>query len=632
LTHHAQACVLLGQPDEARERLREARALYSSSGNTVGEALVTLAEAQILAAGGDAAGTALAAAAAEGPLAEAGVWRRLLLARWLRGDALRRMGEAEGARTLLEQTLADAEAQAVPQVVQRCLTSLGLLDVARGETARARTYFQQAIDLVEMLRAPLPGEEFRTAFVADKLVPYDEMVRLCLAEGSPMGIAEALGYVERSRSQTLLDTLRGALSPHLPASDPFEAALLERVRVLQEELNWFYSQMNRPQEGESERRLATMSTLQAGAREREREVLDATRRLRQGGVRAALDIAGSRLDLAALQGDLGTETVLVEYASLDGALMAFVVTDRGVDVVTGLGSEQAVGAALEGLHFQLEALRYGAERVRDHLTQLTRRALRHLTTLYDLLLRPLEGLIGERRLVVAPHRALHYIPFHALHDGTSYVVERREVCTVPSAGVLRHCLDSAVRPPRRAVLLGLADAGTPRVRDEVLGLAPLFDHAVTLLDGAATRAALLAAVSGADVVHLAAHGRFRPDNPLFSSLQLGDGWLTVRDAASMSLHGALVALSACETGVSAVAPGEELIGLARGFLTAGAPTLLVSLWTVDDDSTATLMFEFYKRLCAGARPAAALRDAQRTLLRDHPHPYYWSPFVLVGRW
>ena len=105
----------------------------------------------------------------------------------------------------------------------------------------------------------------------------------------------------------------------------------------------------------------------------------------------------------------------------------------------------------------------------------------------------------------------------------------------------------------------------------------------------------------ADILHLATHGRFRPDNPLFSALRLADGWLTVRDACELDLHGCgLVALSACETGVSQVAPGDELLGMTRGFFASGAASLLVSLWPVDDAATVDLMVEFYRRLADGA--------------------------------
>jgi CHAT domain-containing protein len=182
------------------------------------------------------------------------------------------------------------------------------------------------------------------------------------------------------------------------------------------------------------------------------------------------------------------------------------------------------------------------------------------------------------------------------------------------------------------VLLGVPDPQAPRARDEVAALVALFPEVVALLDDQATLAALREQAPTADVLHLACHGQFRPDNPLFSSLRLADGWLTVRDAYNLDLPGGLVTLSACETGMSAVAPGDELIGLARGFLSAGAPSLLVSLWTVDDESTAMLMTSFYTRLCAGDGPAAALRQAQRQALEYYPHPFFWSPFVLFGHW
>src|SRR5205823_5537106 len=127
-------------------------------------------------------------------------------------------------------------------------------------------------------------------------------------------------------------------------------------------------------------------------------------------------------------------------------------------------------------------LRLGAQRLHKHLDLLTLRARHYLQTLYDLLLKPVEKQLGARRLVVVPHRALHYVPFQALYDGTCHVIERREVCYAPSAHVLRYCLAQPYRPLRRAVLLGVPDKWTPWVRDEVQVLAPLFPEATVLLD------------------------------------------------------------------------------------------------------------------------------------------------------
>jgi CHAT domain-containing protein len=95
-----------------------------------------------------------------------------------------------------------------------------------------------------------------------------------------------------------------------------------------------------------------------------------------------------------------------------------------------------------------------------------------------------------------------------------------------------------------------------------------------------------------DVIHLACHAQFRSDSPLFSSLSLGDGWLSVRDAYGLKTDCGLVTLSGCETGVNAVAPGDELMGLARGFFAAGSPTVMLSLWTIDDEATVDLMTAF----------------------------------------
>ncbi len=627
--NYGRACILLARDDEARALLGEARALYAAEGNAVGEATVRLAEAYRCYASGDYGAAAEAARRAEPPLAEAGIWGRLLLTRWLRGEVARVSGQGPEARAILEQTLREANLQAAPQVAQRCETSLGLLAAAMGDRAGAEASFRRAVALIEELRAPLPAEEFRTAFVADKLEPYAELVRLCLDDGTPDRIVEALRYVERARSRALMDMLGGVLSYYGQPRDPFEAEQLAQLAELREELNWFYSQINRSSESDSIRG-GVMDRLHTAVRECEEKVLEIRRQLQQRGDGALIQV--EPINIAQLQRDLGDDTALIEYYSMDGELLAFVVTNEGVEVVRHLGTEGQAEAALAQWQFQLGTFRHGSERIHPHLPQLARRARHHLAALYDQLLRPIEARIGDRRLVVVPHRALHYVPFHALHDGTTHVIERREICAVPSANVLHHCLAAPRRPLERAVLLGVSDARAPRVRDEIESLAALFPMATALVENRATLAALHRHAPAADIVHLASHGQFRPDNPLFSSVRLADGWLTVRDAYGLDLHCQLVTLSACETGVNAIAPGDELIGLVRGFFSAGAPSVVVSMWTVDDATTAQLMADFYRQLRAGRRPAAALRHAQRRALTDLSHPYFWAPFMLFGRW
>lgn len=627
LAHNGRARILLGRANQAHVLLVAARKLYAAEGNEVGDAMVALIQAQLDYRQGKYALAYKTASEAEPPLARSGSWRRLLMARWLRGEAQRALGHLNEATQILEKTLIEARVNEQPQVAERCYTSLGLIASLRGDMDSAETLFKHSIELTEQLRAPLPGEEFRTAFFSDKLVPYTELVRVCLS-GEPKRLAEALGYAERARGRALVDALGAHPNVQKESDDPFDAKLVKDLEDLRQERNYYYNQIERT-DPDALLNQSELHKVQGALRDRERQTLEIMRQLqhRSGDRFAQVEV----LDIGRLQQDLGPETALIEYSTLDDELFAFVVTDKEVEVVRNLGSATAAAAQVRQMRFQVDALRHGSEALRRHLPDLTRRVQRHLSSLYDLLVRSVEPAIVQRRLIIIPHQSLHYLPFQALYDGSSYLIERCEVSYAPSAVVLQRCLRLSKQGLNKALLLGVADELTPGVRDEIEAIKPLFPETVALLDQDATFDALRREAPNADVIHFACHGQFRPDNPLFSSLRLGDGWLTVRDAYSLDLQCALVTLSACETGVSAVAPGDELIGLARGFFAAGSPSLIISLWTVDDEATTQLMAEFYKSLRETQSPATALRHAQLHIMKKQPHPFFWSPFVLVGR-
>jgi CHAT domain-containing protein len=179
--------------------------------------------------------------------------------------------------------------------------------------------------------------------------------------------------------------------------------------------------------------------------------------------------------------------------------------------------------------------------------------------------------------------------------------------------------------------MSVTDPLIPAVEEEARAVAVYLPGAEVLSDEQATSDALRSASSGCSTLHLACHGLFRADNPMFSSLKLHDGWLTAAEVMRLDLVGALVTLSACESGRSEVFAGDEPIGLTRAFLGVGASTLVVSLWLVQDEATASLMEKYYERLRGSAGPAEALRAAQLAIKDEYSHPYYWAPFVLVGQ-
>ena len=211
------------------------------------------------------------------------------------------------------------------------------------------------------------------------------------------------------------------------------------------------------------------------------------------------------------------------------------------------------------------------------------------------------------------------------------MIERFEISYAPSATVYALCQERGPSGRKTAAVFGVEDPLIPSAAAEARAVAERLPGSVARVGEDATVEALRRDAPESGVVHLACHGLFRSDNPMFSALKLHDGWLTAADAMSLDLPAALVTLSACESGRGEVIGGDEVLGLTRAFLGAGAATLVVSLWLVQDETTARLMGDWYGRLRDGEGRAAALRAAQLRVKEHHPHPYYWAPFVLIGK-
>jgi CHAT domain-containing protein len=179
--------------------------------------------------------------------------------------------------------------------------------------------------------------------------------------------------------------------------------------------------------------------------------------------------------------------------------------------------------------------------------------------------------------------------------------------------------------------MGIPDEKVPCISDEIRSVATVLPDAQTFIGTQATLGKLRDLGPASRFIHIASHGFFRQDNPLFSGIRLGDGHLSLHDLYQMRLPAELVTLSGCATGLNVVAPGDELLGLVRGLISAGAASLLLTLWDVDDQSSARFMPLFYRYLLASGSKALALQKAMLEVRQANPHPFYWAPFMLVGR-
>jgi CHAT domain-containing protein len=623
LAQRGRALALLGK--DATASFEQAARLYAAQGNAAGEASVMLARAELALAAGNA-GRALEMATGAGHgFAAVGQLEGRLRADMIRAHALLQAGSVEQARALFEATRAQAHTLELRSVQVRCLTGLGMAAHAGGDVPTARAAFTGAVALFEEQRRALPDATIRSAFLTDHLRPYHELLRLAVDEharvGSVTTAAHVLRHLDRCRARALSERVaQGA-----ERAESFDAQALR--------VNWLYRTVERRQ-GEGE----DVAALADEARRDERALLELSRRgrLTTGGLGETAH--EDDFDIIELQQRLGAGDALVEYGVLDDELFACVVDREGVSVHRRLARWSEVLESLRSARFQIESLRNGAAPLEQHMQQLIERARARLRRLYALVWQPIApALAGRARVLVVPHGQLGSAPFAALEDAQGCLAERHLLALAPSARMALRGLRRQPMGPTQALVLG-ESTRLPHAAQEARTVADLLAATTTAIGKEATIARLKAAAGGAGVIHLACHAQFRSDNPTFSALHLHDGPLTVDVVETLGLGPATVVLSGCETGLADAGSGDEMVGLVRAFLIAGASRVLASLWPVDDAVTAQFMTNFYEALRAaspsdaGPSPASALAQAQRAVRDRHPHPLHWAAFTLYGGW
>jgi CHAT domain-containing protein len=243
-------------------------------------------------------------------------------------------------------------------------------------------------------------------------------------------------------------------------------------------------------------------------------------------------------------------------------------------------------------------------------------------------------------LTVVPHGALHYLPFNALYTGSAHLIDRYTLRVLPSASVLAFLKIRRVHRAKGMLVLGNPDLGDPRYdlpfsEREAVRVAANRPGAEVLVRERATETVVKEFARRFRVVHFATHSVFDPKEPLGSALLLAadasnDGALTVRELFDLELNADLVTLSGCETALGTVFDGDDVVGFTRGFLYAGARSVISSLWAVNDEATSILMQRFYARQDEIDR-RDALRLAQLEV-KEHraAHPFFWAAFQFSG--
>lgn len=642
ILNEASAFAGLERYAEALGSLEEARQSFEQNGNLVAMANTDLQMASVLLNQGqsDRAFTLAQTCALLYADYNLPVWQaRACLAA---ARAALALGQLEQARSFVAQALEAGESRHMPTLTFPCRHLLGQMAVQQGRLIEGLANFERAIQDLELLCGRLMVE-FRASFVEDKQRLYEDVVELSLDLGLP---GRGLEFAERAKSRALLDLLAHRLDLSITARSEADRPLVAELTRLRAERDTLYRRWEGG-EGYGQRGESTgFDEMRTGT---ERQVLMLEKRITELWHKLLVRNAGYAREAALWQVHaepaqpyLSPDSLVLEYFTVHGRLVVFLVTRTAIQAVRLPADLHQVQRLLQLFWLNLKAVQRSTV---ESYPALAANLQGILHRLYLALIDPVaDQLASFPSLVIVPHGPLHYLPFQALFDGQGYLLERHALSYLPGSSLLRYCRPGEPREKsgtgsqptsKTMVAVGHSYQGRlPFTIQEASAVATLWSSQ-PLLEEQATLAEVRQSATTAGILHLAAHGDFRPDNPLFSGLALTGGWLTTLEIFNLRLTASLVTLSACQTGRSVVGGGDELLGLMRSFLAAGAASLVATLWAVEDRSTALLMSSFYQNLAAGLSKGAALRQAQLELLHgqageSHAHPYFWAPFFLVG--
>ncbi len=497
------------------------------------------------------------------------------------------------------------------------LSNIAYLREQQNQPELAIDIYKQAIDqFIEKIIVDQSSDESKVSFLEEYLDTYTSLINLLWNQGR---FQEAFNYVERARARVFLNQIASR-----PKDFRADSALLKKEQELRNQINNLNQQIVNLNSGfSSQRKAREIASVKSELNTREQEYIKLLEQIKRQNPESADLVSVNTAQIEKIQSLLDKDTTLVEYFVSENRILAFLVTQNTITPVTLDASLQDLTEAVDALYeydfATLQAIHPGS-----------------LQKLHQWLIAPLQNYLSTSKLGIVPHSILHYLPFAALTNGKQYLGDRYALFSLPSASVMRF-LQNKQKPDNQIIMaLGNPNLDLPFAQQEVERIATLY-ATQPLTNTKAMESIVWSQANQASILHLATHGEYNPINPLLSTLHLiegngHDGRLEVHEIYGLNLRRAtnLVVLSACQTKIGQVSRGDEIVGLNRAFLYAGTPSVIASLWNIDDEASSLLMQKFYTYLKEGKSKAEALQLAQKDTRVKYPHPYYWSAFVLTG--
>ena len=523
------------------------------------------------------------------------------------------------AMETLTKGLQFAEARGQTSQLQRINGAIGNILLQSNRPAEAIPFYKKAVDIVESMRSLLESEELRTSFFESKGRVYTGII---LAQLGAKNLEEAFNYNERARSRAFLDILGSKVQLGR------QSALVEEEKRLQLTIAELLWRSAAGRSGDEESVAAYNPALRKELDSAEKAYSNFLAKIRKENREQASLMNVEPLTLKQVQGLLDPGVTMLEYFVLSGRAALWVVTKDQVNFARlSLNRSELVS--------KVSALRESINQVED-----AERFKQVSQELYRTLIGPALPHIKTKELLIIPHDVLHYLPYQALlSPGDRYLIQDYSLNFLSSASLMEFTREKK-RPSRETALA----MGNPALGDEAYNLrfaereakelAQIYPNGAVYMKAHATKTRMLSLSPQHDILHFAVHAEFNQDDPMNSALLLAragndDGKLKVGDIFSLNLKADLVVLSACETGLGKISSGDEIIGLTRAFIYAGTPSIITTLWKVNDRASYELMREFYSNLKT-MKKSEALRQAQLKTMKEFPQPFFWAAYGLTG--
>jgi CHAT domain-containing protein len=458
-----------------------------------------------------------------------------------------------------------------------------------GQFDEACNSFQAAIDSLEFLLIHISMDHAMVRFLEDK---HDVYERLAALMRDPQ---RAFELADRGRTRALTQFSR--------AKKGFHAAS-ENARHLREKLRSDYLRFFQADQSRAD---ALFNKIQQSERMLMRELIETE--FRQPASSA------ERFGIAEL--NLSADHVLLEYFVSDNSVSVFVVTNQQINLIR-------LPISCDDLRQEVDLTRYGLLSTGDARREAALRV--HLQRLYEALLAPVAHLL-RRKIIVVPHRALKDFPFHILLGPDGYVAERYAVLYAPSAAAFALASRKETASSGVSLIFG-ADADLPAVGQEVRAVAQELPNCQIQLNETVSQ--IRTTLESATFIHVASHSLFRSEESSWSILNLGSDVLAPIDLIDVKINADLVTISACSTG-RMDSRSNEAGGFVRAFSLWGVPSLVASLWEVNDEAASALMTGFYAGFRSSPDIAENLRQSMLRVKERFPHPAHWGAFVLIGK-